>query len=183
MHSPFLPVQATVSEADRDAVAQLLGRSPRGLKSIAIRSDTGSPVVIQVSSLVDDKPFPTLFWLVDKQLNYAIDRMEAAGFIKQCQAGVEASLELQQKLAIEHQAYIDLRVQLMSEQEVQAIETLGFSAPLKRRGIGGIENFTRIRCLHTYYAAHLVQPNSVGAMVNQYWRDHDITFRQLSCVG
>ena len=30
---------------------------------------------------------------------------------------------------------------------------------LDERGIGGISEPTRIRCLHTWYAAHLVTPN------------------------
>lgn len=172
-----------VSAADTDAVATLLGRTPRGLKSVAIRADNGAPVVIQVSSLVDGKPFPTLFWLVDKQLNYAIDRMEAAGFIAQSQALVDASAELQQNLAEQHQAYIELRHQWTSAEEARTLESLGFSAPLQRRGIGGIENFTRIRCLHTYYAAHLVAPNTVGDMVDQYWLEEGVSFAHLPCIG
>ncbi|WP_279245769.1 DUF501 domain-containing protein [Candidatus Litorirhabdus singularis] len=176
---PLLSVDPDVSIADSELVAELLGRSPRGLKSIAIRADNGSPVVIQVSSLVDEKPFPTLFWLVDKQLNYAIDRMEAGGFITLCQARVDASTTLQQELAAQHQAYIDLRHSLTSPEEQNTLENLGFSAPLQQRGIGGIQNFSRIRCLHTYYAAHLVVPNKVGDMVDDYWLAEGISFSHL----
>jgi len=182
-YSPVLSVLTDVSEDDTLAVAQLIGRTPGGLKSIAVRSDTGSPVVIQVSSLVKNKPFPTLFWLVDKQLNYQIDVIEATGFIAQCQAIVDASPGLQADLAQEHRAYIKLRDDLMSEPERQAIEALGFADALADRGIGGIQNFTRIRCLHTHYAAHLVQPNTVGAMVDRYWRDNGVAFHDLSCIG
>jgi hypothetical protein len=178
-NTPCLSVAPAVSRADTEAVAALLGRSPRGLKSIAIRAGDGSPVVIQVSSLVEDKPFPTLFWLVDKQVNYAIDRIEAAGFIAQFQARVDASAVLQQNLAAQHQAYIDLRQALTSAAEQQTLHRLGFTSPLQRRGIGGIENFTRIRCLHTYYAAHLVAPNAVGDMLEEYWLGQDIGFPHL----
>jgi len=177
--TPCLSVVPAASVSDTKAVAALLGRSPRGLKSIAIRANNGSPVVIQVSSLVEDKPFPTLFWLVDKQLNYALDRIEAAGFIAQCQVRVDASTALQQELAAQHQAYIDLRQTLTSAEERQTLERLAFTAPLERRGIGGIENFTRIRCLHTYYAAHLVAPNSIGDMVEQYWSGVGISFAHI----
>ena len=34
------------------------------------------------------------------------------------------------------------------------------------RGIGGIQGADRIRCLHTWYAAHCVQPNVVGGMID-----------------
>jgi len=51
---------------------------------------------------------------------------------------------------------------------------------LDKRGIGGIENFTRIRCLHTYYAAHLIQPNTIGAMIEAQWQSLGISFTHFS---
>jgi len=39
-------------------------------------------------------------------------------------------------------------------------------AALEERGIGGIAESTRIRCLHTWYAAHLVEPNTIGALID-----------------
>jgi hypothetical protein len=160
-------------------VTDLLGRPPRGLVSIPVRSEAGLPVVIQVASLVDARPFPTLFWLVDKKLSYEIDRLEAAGVIARYQAAVDESVELQERLAEDHQDYIDLRKQLMPSVQREELESLGYMATLDKRGIGGIENFTRIRCLHTYYAAHLIQPNTIGAMVNAEWQSLDISFNHL----
>ena len=77
-------MNANVSIEDREIVAGLLGREPRGLEAIQVRDDQGRPSVIRVSSLVDGKPFPTLFWLVDKDINYWLDGLEAAGTIKLC---------------------------------------------------------------------------------------------------
>jgi uncharacterized protein len=51
----------TISPAVVNQVAVLLGRQPRGLEDIAVVGVAGEPVVIRVASLVDDKPFPTLF--------------------------------------------------------------------------------------------------------------------------
>ena len=51
-------------------VAALLGREPRGLEEIIVAGEGAEPVVIRVASLVDNKPFPTLFWLVDPALCY-----------------------------------------------------------------------------------------------------------------
>ena len=45
-----------------------LGRTPRGLVDIAYATDQGVPVVLQMRSLVDDQPFPTLYWLCSKDL-------------------------------------------------------------------------------------------------------------------
>ena len=133
-------------------------------------------MVIQVSSLVNQKPFPTLFWLVDKALNYSIDQLEAGGLIADLQAQIDVSTELQKSMAQDHQAHIDLRLSLIPSEQQQEIEELGFAAVLKRRGIGGIENFTRIRCLHTYYAAHLVKPNTVGRLLEEHWLASGVTF-------
>jgi len=167
------------TDSDYDNVERLLGRTPRGLRSIAVRSNNNEPVVIQVASLVNGKPFPTLFWLVDKRLNYAIDQLEASGLIARLQVQIDSSEALQQTLTLQHQEHIALRSALMSPADTQSIETLGFTEVLSRRGIGGIENFTRIRCLHTYYASHLVSPNAVGEFVDEYWQEHEITFNHL----
>ena len=162
----------SLSSDDIDQVHRLLGREPRGLEAIPVRSKTGGPVVIQVAPLVDDKPFPTLFWLVDPRLNYAIDQVEAAGVIALLQAKIDASTALQQAMVKDHQSYIEYRWRAMTHVHKQQVERLGFVDVLQRRGIGGIENFKRIRCLHTYYAAHLVAPNTVGGLLEDYWSSH-----------
>lgn len=169
-----------ISDSDYQQVAALLGREPRGLRDIAIRSRDGIPAVIRVASLVDSKPFPTLFWLIDKKLNYAIDQLEAGGLIAQLQSQIDNSDELQQSLTIDHEAHIALRSALMLDVDRDAINKLGFAEVLNRRGIGGIENFMRIRCLHTYYASHLVSPNTVGKLVDQYWQENDVTLDHLA---
>ena len=75
----------TLAPSIVNQVAVLLGRAPRGLEDIAVAGPAGEPVVIRVASLVEDKPFPTLFWLVDPVLCYRIDQLEAGGLIKQFQ--------------------------------------------------------------------------------------------------
>lgn len=168
-----------ISDADRQQVEDLLGRSPRGLVDIPVKSKSGEPVVIQVASLVDEKPFPTLFWLVDKGLNYAIDQLEASGVIARMQADIDKSPELQAAMAADHQWYIEHRWNLVSDVVKQQIEAKGFFDVLNRRGIGGIENFSRIRCLHTYYASHLVKSNTVGLLIDDYWAQREVSFSHL----
>ena len=60
-------------------VANLLGREPRGLEEIAVTRPDGQPAVIRVASLVDDKPFPTLFWLIVPELCERFEQVEARG--------------------------------------------------------------------------------------------------------
>ncbi|MGS2717356.1 DUF501 domain-containing protein [Eionea flava] len=168
-----------VSEDDIATIESLLGREPRGLEDVAVRDNSGVPVVIRVAPLVNDKPFPTLFWLIDKRINYAIDQVEARGLIADLQATVDGRADLQMAMTEDHQRYIALRQSFFSSEQQQAIQRLGYESVLNERGIGGIADFQRIRCLHTYYAAHLVTPNTVGQMLDDYWRSREITFSHM----
>lgn len=126
-------------------------------------------MVIRVAALVDDKPFPTLFWLVDPTLCYEIDQLEAGGLIKQFQQRVDAEPDLQNSMREDHRAYIELREQHMRPEIRERLKALGYGNTLAGKGIGGIADFARIRCLHTWYGAHLVEPNTVGRMLDE-WR-------------
>jgi hypothetical protein len=150
-------------------VTELLGRPPRGLEEVVVQGDAGAPVVIRVASLVDDKPFPTLFWLVDPALCYRIDQNEAGGLIKQFQQRIDADDALQRAMRADHLAHIALRESYMQPSLRQRLHELGFGAALTDKGIGGIANFAHIRCLHTWYGAHLVVPNTVGTMLDAWW--------------
>lgn len=150
-------------------VEQLLGRPPRGLEDVAARDGAGAPAVIRVASLVDGKPFPTLFWLVDPVLCYRIDQLEAGGLIALFQQRIDAQPDLQRSMREDHHAHIILRESYIIPAVHQRLRELGFGDALANKGIGGISNFSRIRCLHTWYGAHLVVPNTVGAMLDEWW--------------
>lgn len=152
-----------------DAVAQLLGREPRGLQDVPVQTPQGEPVVIRVASLVEDKPFPTLFWLVDAALNYRIDQEEASGLIATLQAQVDADAQLQAAMRDDHRRHIALREGFMTAADRQRLAELGFSGVFAQKGIGGIADFGRIRCLHTWYAAHLVESNTIGGLLDAHW--------------
>ena len=170
---------SSVNRSDYQAVERSLGRPPRGLISVPVRSKLGEPTVIQVASLVDKKPFPTLFWLVDSTLNYAIDQLEASGFIASMQEDINTSSELRQAMIKDHRDHIALRRTLMPQALSAQVDALGFASVFEHRGIGGIENFSRIRCLHTYYAAHLVIPNTIGTLLDKHWQAEEIIFDHL----
>jgi hypothetical protein len=150
-------------------VAQRLGREPRGLEEIAVADAEGNPVVIRVASLVDDKPFPTLFWLIDPGLCYRIDQLEAQGLIARFQSRIDADASLRQSLRGDHEAYIALRDRFIPSSTRQRLTALGFGSVLADKGVGGIADFSRIRCLHTWYGAHLVVANTVGRMLDAWW--------------
>ena len=151
-----------VSAAQVAEIKLLLGREPRGLEAVEVLDQQGAPSVIRVASLVEDKPFPTMYWLVDKQLNYHIDQLEADGLIGRMQQVIDADQSLQEAMTSDHQRFIVQRDNHMSSAIKQRLLDQGYYDALQERGIGGIANFSRIRCLHTYYAAHLVNPNTIG---------------------
>ncbi|MEZ5556713.1 DUF501 domain-containing protein [Haliea sp.] len=159
----------TVSAKQEALVAELLGRKPRGLREVAVADTQGQPQVIRVASLVESTPFPTLFWLVDPALNYRIDREEASGLIARLQQQVDGDSALQEGMAADHAAHIRLRDAYLSAEERASLQRLGFVEVLRQRGIGGIADFQRIRCLHTWYAAHLVVPNTIGGLLDAHW--------------
>ncbi len=149
-----------------DYIAQLLGREPRGLAAIAAWN-AGKPAVIRVASVVDGKPFPTLFWLIDPDLSLRLDRLEAGGAIARLQARIDASVELQAAMAEDHHRHKALRAQFLTESQRQFLEASGMMSALDGRGIGGIADEYRIRCLHTWYAAHLVTANTIGKLTDE----------------
>lgn len=159
----------SVSPEMTAAIATLLGREPRGLKAVAVTSQQGQPQVIRVASLVEGKPFPTLFWLVDAALNYRIDGEEARGLIAHLQARIDVEPDLRDAMSRDHRAHIKLRESYIDAETREDLQRLGFEGVFATRGIGGIADFTRIRCLHTWYAAHLVEPNTVGSLLDAHW--------------
>jgi len=162
----FVNIETPPTPAQRDRVATLLGREPRGLRAIAVADTEGEPIVIRVASVVDEKPFPTLYWLVGRELCLQIDRLEAAGWIARLQARVDQSALLQRAMRGDHQQHRMSRDSFLTGEEAQFLEQRGMRAALDERGIGGIAEVDRIRCLHTWYAAHLVSANAIGALVD-----------------
>ena len=168
----------SIDSSTQDRVTQLLGREPRGLRAVAVSSPSGEPMVIRVASLVDDKPFPTLFWLVDAALNYRIDQAEAGGMIRRLQRLIDGDPALQGHMRADHAAHIALRASYIAPASRRRLVELGYGEVLDHKGIGGIADDKRIRCLHTWYAAHLVVPNTIGALLEAWWDERDDTNRE-----
>ena len=68
------------SPEDVTAVGALLGREPSGRFAVVVRRPSGEPVVIENEPhLRDGTPMPTLFWLVDPELNTLVSQLEGDG--------------------------------------------------------------------------------------------------------
>lgn len=144
-----------------------IGRVPRGIQVIAATDSLGTPLVVRMHSIVDKKPFPTLFWMTSELLKKEISHIEARGVIKQLEERLIEDSEFLQAYHASHQDYVDRRLRHLSDEERQFAEQAGFITLLKEKGIGGIANWDTVRCLHTQYAHHLGGHNVVGQWMDQ----------------
>ncbi len=136
-------------------IEQQLGRAPRGIREIAYQSPDGIPMVLRMDSLIDEKPFPTLYWLCSKDLYKAISQIETSGWIKQIEQELLLDEALKARYLTNHAAYVAQRNRLMSDEIRQRISELGFTDLFRQYGIGGISQWDKVRCLHMQYAHYL----------------------------
>jgi exopolyphosphatase/guanosine-5'-triphosphate,3'-diphosphate pyrophosphatase len=129
-----------VSAGDRERVAQLLGRSPRGPFAVVVRDAAGGPLVIRNAPILDDgTPMPTRYWLVGAAERAAVDRLEAAGGVRAAERAVDPG-----QLAAAHAAYASER---------DAAIPASWDGPRPSGGVGGTRK--GVKCLHAHYAWHL----------------------------
>lgn len=150
-----------------EIIERQLGRKPRGIAAIAYATESGLPVVLRMRPVIEDRPFPTLFWLCSRDLYQLIAEIETAGWVKQIEQELADDSDMRTRYLAQQQAYVDLRRRLMEPWEWQRIEALGFGDLYSRYGIGGIAQWDKVRCLHMQYAHHLVGDNLVGERMDR----------------
>jgi hypothetical protein len=131
---------ATATEADRAAVAELLGRPPQGAFEVVVRDESGAPRVIRNAPILDDgTPMPTRYWLVGPRDRLLVGRLEGLGGVRRAEADVDPD-----ELRAAHDRYA-------AERDAQL--PAGHRGPRASGGVGG----TRIgvKCLHAHFAHHL----------------------------
>jgi len=157
---------------DERVIAEQLGRTPRGLLGIERRCPYGYPQVVRVYPLVEEKPFPTLFWLTCPFLTKQIDRLEAEGWIKKMDGQIERDQALAVSLREAHRAYITERDRLLSPEDRETLEKAGMLKDLQDRGIGGTADFGRVKCLHLHVAHALARTNPIGDRILDALSEH-----------
>ncbi|MBT3436518.1 MAG: DUF501 domain-containing protein [Oceanospirillaceae bacterium] len=161
MTSPT-PAQLTLIE-------QQLGRSPRGLISVASSSNNGVPLALKMHPLVDNKPFPTLYWLCSKDLHKAINQLETGGLVKQLEQRLKDDEDWMAAYQANQREYVAQRWANCTPQEVEQLNQLGFAPLFDSYGIGGLRDWQQIRCLHMHYAHHLCGNNVIGQWLDQHY--------------
>jgi hypothetical protein len=126
---------------DREVVAGLLGRRPKGQFEVVVRDDAGVPVVIRNHPLLEDgRPMPTRFWLVGNDLRSRIGTLESTGGVRAAEADCDPAV-----LADAHARYAEERDAAIPE---------GYVGHRPSGGVGGTRK--GVKCLHAHYAWFLV---------------------------
>ncbi|WP_110685531.1 DUF501 domain-containing protein [Salinicola aestuarinus] len=157
------------TDAQLETIAEQLGRPPRGLAAVAATDSHGRPLVLRMAPIVDDAPFPTLYWLSCERLKVVLSRLEAQGVIKELEAALKQDPEWMAEYHASHEDYVRQRWDYMTPAERDAVERRGFTPLMRERGIGGITNWDQVRCLHTQYAHHLCGSNAIGRWLDTHY--------------
>ncbi|RJQ32385.1 MAG: DUF501 domain-containing protein [Actinobacteria bacterium] len=135
----------------KDLVEQQLGRKPRGQYEIVAwcKTKPPHPQVIKTNPLVEGKPFPTLYYLTCPFLVKEISRIENEGYISKLEEKISRDTEYKVRFLKAQAAYIKER-------------------GLLSKGIAGVSNLERIKCLHAHYAHYLATgENPVGKQIEK----------------
>ena len=155
--------------ADLEALRVQLGREPRGVLAVESRCPAGHPQVIKVYPLLKSggtaEPFPTLFWLTCPAIITQISVLEHDGWIARLEDEMQADPAFRERVERDHRAYIEERWATLSLADRKWIRRQGWASFLLERGIGGIEDWAHIKCLHLHAAHHLARSNAIGACV------------------
>lgn len=162
------------SEADQQYVTACIGRRPIGVVGVAARRASGEPTVIINLPLIPKdeswQPFPTLYWLVDPELNNRISEIERKGGVRTIQAALADKIALQVAHREDNVFYAMARWAVLNDKEKQVAQDLGMHESLEHTGVGGVANHDTVKCLHAQYAFHLAR-HTLGSTVGKLMQE------------
>ncbi len=164
-----------ITDAQRDIIRQQIGREPHGLRDIAYATEAGVPVVLKMAPVVENKPFPTLYWLCSKDLHKAINQLETQGLVKQLEQRLQDDSDFMAAYQANQRAYVAARWDNCSAADKQLLKDKNLSDLFHSYGIGGLRDWQQIRCFHMHYAHHLCGDNVIGQ-----WLDDNYQLNQLT---
>jgi hypothetical protein len=151
------------SAADEAAIAEQLGRPPRGIHAIGHRCPCGNPDVVTTEPRLEDgTPFPTTFYLTCPRAASRIGTLEASGLMREMTDRLEHDPGLAAAYRRAHETYLEAR------------ETIGEVPEIAGVSAGGMP--TRVKCLHVLAAQALAQGRGVNPLgdevldlLGEYW--------------
>ena len=130
-----LPYETPATAVDMEIMFRQLGRTMRGVVSIARRCACGAPAVVRtLPRLPDGSPFPTSFYLTLPSITEEISRVEAAGTLAEWTQELSQDPQAQEQYRAAHEHFLQRRAELGDVQEIRGISS------------GGMPE--RVKCLH-----------------------------------
>ncbi len=164
-----------IAPGDAAAIADQLGREPRGLRAVAHRCPCGLPDVVETAPrLPDGTPFPTLYYLTCPRATAAVSGLEASGLMREM-TGRLADDATSAAYERAHQDYLSRRDAAADEAGLERL-------PAGTQSAGGMPE--RVKCLHALVAHELAVPgaNPFGReaveAVGQWWSRGPCVHRQ-----
>ena len=95
-----------------------------------------------------------MLWLVCPDLVRRISELEAAGLVQAFDDRLrhDEQQAARHRLRQAHQSYVAARWRLLSDEHRSYIEQQGWRQTFEEGGIGGITDWTTVKCLHVHYA-------------------------------
>ncbi|HEY0485234.1 MAG TPA: DUF501 domain-containing protein [Mycobacteriales bacterium] len=170
---PAAPEPAT--PADLAAVAEQLGRVPRGTRAVAHRCPCGLPDVVETTPrLPDGTPFPTTYYLTCPRACSAVGTLEANGLMREMTQRLADDPELAERYRGAHDSYLARRDEIAREEGLDVPEIAGTSA-------GGMP--TRVKCLHVLVGHALAAGPGVNPLGDEALAALPEWWRAGPCVG
>jgi len=164
---------------DAGVICQDLGFVPLNLCDVGAwdEENGGLPVVARLYPLnrnelkgrysTEDLPFPTMLWMTSSALKARVSKIEVDGYIEKFQDRLISSPEAIEAMKGAHEAYARERWDLLSESDKVFVTERGWDKSLKHVGVGGMRDFTKVKCLHTHTAHYLSRPDH-GNILGQW---------------
>lgn len=139
---------------------------------VVCRCPAGHPLVLRCHPVRTGggrfEPFPTLFWLVCPRVIEDVSRLEHAGCIHAFEDRLAGDADARATLDQDHEAYIAERWSRLAADERAQLEARGLATSLFERGIGGLRDRRRLKCLHLHYAHHLARGSTIGRWIDEH---------------
>ncbi|WP_205475227.1 DUF501 domain-containing protein [Nocardioides sp. SYSU D00038] len=145
-----------IDPADQAAVAEQLGREPRGIEEVGHRCPCGHPDVVTTRPrLPNGTPFPTTYYLTCPRAASRIGTLEGTGVMKEMEARLGDDPDLAERYAAAHDRYLAARDAIGQRAGLDVPEIAGISA-------GGMPD--RVKCLHVLAGQSLAQGRGVNPL-------------------
>ena len=153
-----ITVNNKATQDDISEVRDLIGRYPEGMHAVV--KHHGKIITVVSNTIIREKPFPTLFWLVDRDATKKISAIESTGLIKE----LEADNEIVELMKEDNRIYAELRSFYHEKNNSPLTSDSPFYKTIYQTGAGGLQDHGRIRCLHLHMAYHY----SIGSQFGEY---------------